>query len=61
MTDATEAHNNINHHDSSTGNDTQQASESPASGLSESALLLARREAERQRTPSVFNLPLARH
>jgi uncharacterized membrane protein len=60
MTDATEAHNTINHHDSSTGNDTQQASESPAPGLSESALLLARREAERQRTPSVFNLPLAR-
>ncbi|MDO8903525.1 DUF2189 domain-containing protein [Hydrogenophaga sp.] len=36
-----------------------QASDTPTEEISESARLLARREAERQRTPSVFSLPLA--
>jgi uncharacterized membrane protein len=36
-----------------------EVSAQPIEELSESARLLARREAERQRTPSVFSLPLA--
>ncbi|MDR7153112.1 putative membrane protein [Hydrogenophaga palleronii] len=36
-----------------------EMSAQPTEELSESARLLARREAERQRTPSVFSLPLA--
>src|SRR5690606_31698960 len=37
-----------------------EVSAQPTEELSESARLLARREAERQRTPSIFPLPLAR-
>ena len=37
-----------------------EVSAQPTEELSESARLLARREAERQRTPSIFSLPLAR-
>lgn len=37
-----------------------EVSDRPTEELSESAQLLARREAERTRTPSVFSLPLAR-
>lgn len=36
-----------------------EVSAQPTEELSESARLLARREAERQRTPSIFSLPLA--